>query len=255
MPARTIVVAVCATIAATALAGCRGSEDASAPLVVPAMATSTKPQPFAELTARELLDDAVTDMREAGAMTWDESTPDGDYTVTSSTSGTCTIAGEVDGSESFRIVRTAGGASTYLNGNEDYWYDNSDDDGGTAAEKFAGKWVTVPPRLSVGLDHFCKLDRVLDHMTSGLGRGTLRRDVAITLDGGVRAIPVIHTVSGRMNSVYVSTGSTPYVVKTEIGEQAVVYSDFGKQPHVTVPPHPLTVRPGDLGDGGGTFQV
>lgn len=267
MPARSrILVAVCAATAATAaLTGCggHGSDDSSAPLLAPAATTAAKTQPFADLTASALLDKAVKDMRGSGAMALDISSG-GSFDGTSlqatvTTSGRCTLTADVDG-ESVEVIGS-GGTGGYLKGDSGFWIDVSDDDasGDAAAAKFAGKWVKLTQQefTGLGMDHVCDLDEFLDDMTSEIGDGTLRKSAEIPLDDGQQVIPLVHTVSGRMTTIFVSTGSSPHVVKSETAAGAVtLFTDYGKQPHLSAPPHPLTIAPADLGsDLGGNFHV
>lgn len=268
MPAISrIAAAVCAATAATAaLTGCNGdgSQDTSAPLVAPAATTSAKAVPFGDLTAAQLLDGAVKDMRAAGAMTAEMTGRDDigspvhvKAAVTSS--GDCALAADFN-AETLQFIGT-GGAGGYLKGDEGFWSDIGDENGDAAA-RFAGKWTRLTQQevTGIGLDHLCGLGEMLDDMTSATDEGTLRRSAPITLDGGTQVIPLVHSVSGRMTTIFVSTGATPYVVRSETGEegdQVGLYSDFGKRPHISVPPHALTVRPGDLDPdaGNGGFHV
>lgn len=255
--------AMCAAAAAGALlTGCLGDEDdagGALPIAVPAASTTAaaqKAQPFADLTARQLLDKAVADMRASGAFTMDMATSgyDGDHLkVAATASGACALSEDVD-SERMQLIVTEDGQA-YIKGDDQFWYDSSDD-GDATADRLAGKWarLTQEEYTGIGMDQLCSVDDFLDVMTSETGEGTLRKSAQITL-GGRQVVPLVHTVSGRMTTLFVSTGSTPYVVKSESSLDAVgLYTDFGKPPHVTAPPTSLTVDPADLaaltGDGG-----
>lgn len=262
-----ILVAICAATAATAaLTGCNGDDsgDSSAPLLAPAATTSAKAEPFSELTARELLDKAETDMRTSGAMTADvagrEQGSPMHIKAAVTTAGRCAVAGDFDG-ETMQLIGT-GGTGAYLKGDADFWRDIAGEDGDAAAARLAGKWARLTQQdfTGSGLDSLCVLDEVLDGLVSDDDKGTLMKDEPTTLDGKP-VIPLVHTMSDHTTTIYVSTGSTPYVIKSEATDgdstQVGLYTDFGKPPHITVPPRSLTVDPGDLGsdgDGGG-FHV
>ncbi|WP_333770764.1 hypothetical protein [Streptomyces sp. IBSBF 2435] len=269
MPASSrILVAICAAAAAAAaLSACGGDDrgDSSAPLLAPAATTSSKAEPYADLSARELLDRAETGMRDSGAMTVDLTGTDEGAAMhvkaALTTEGRCAVAASVDG-DTFQIIGT--GAGAYVKGDAGFWRDNASDgaDGDTAADRLAGKWARLSEQefTDSGLDYFCVLDELLDDMTSDDDKGTLTKNLPTTLDGKP-VIPLVHTTSDGTTTIYVSTGDTPYVVKSEStgGDSPDVglYSDFGKPPHIAAPPPSLTVDPGDLGgdqDGGG-FRV
>ncbi|NJP42422.1 hypothetical protein [Actinacidiphila epipremni] len=258
--------AMCAAAAAGALlTGCLGDEDdagGALPIAVPAASTTAaahKAQPFADLTARQLLDKAVANMRASGAFTMDLTTfgYDGDHLkAAATTSGTCALSAQFDGENMQLTVADDGRA--YLKGDDRFWYDSADD-GDAAADRLAGKWARLTPQeyAAVGFDQLCHVDDFLDEMTSEITEGTLRKSAQITLDGR-QVVPLVHTASGYMSTLFVSTGGTPYVVKSESGPDGTgetgLYSDFGKPPHVTAPPTSLTVDPAELAtltdDGG-----
>jgi len=264
MPAITrSLAAMCAAAAAGALlTGCLGDEDdagGALPVAVPAASTASaahKAQPFADLTARELLDESVANMRASGAFTMDMTVSGydgGRLKVAATTSGTCALSGDYD-FEHLQLIATGDGRA-YLKGDDQFWYDSADD-GDAAADRLAGKWARLTPQeyTGIGMDQMCSVDDFLDVVTSGMGEGTLRKSAQITLDGR-QVVPLVHTVSGRMTTLFVSTGGTPYVVKSETGLDTVgLYTDFGKPPHVTAPPTSLTVDPAELAaltdDGG-----
>lgn len=276
MPAITrSLAALCASAAAsTALTGCLGDGTdggAAVPLAAPAASTSAAatggPQPYADLTARQLLDKAVADMRAAGALTvdmsgeYDDSLMHAKAAVT--TSGTCAASVDADG-ETLQLIVTGHG-TPYVKGDDSFWYDNAGDsgDGGDATvDRLAGKWarMTRAELAELGLDRLCELDKFLDDSMADIGRGTLRKEAQVTL-GGRQVVPLVHTVAGQRSTIYVSTGATPYVVKSVESEdgssETDLYTGFGAAPHVSAPPTTLTVQPRDLGGGpdGGTFHV
>jgi hypothetical protein len=245
-----------------ALTACTSHQNSSAPLVVPAATTSAKALPPAEPTARELLDKAVQDMRASGAVTA-EITGRYEFSpmrikATAGTSGRCAITADLNNGDSLRAVAT-GGPGAYLRGNEAFWSDIADTSAAHVTE-LAGSWGRLTPAefTDTGLEHFCVLDEMLGDLTAEEGNGTLRKGAPISLDGGQRVIPLIRTVGGHMTSVFVSTGSTPYVVRSEVGEEGYglvsVFTGFGRQPHVSTPPHPRPLLAGDLGGDDG-FHV
>lgn len=251
--------AVCAAAAAgAALTGCQGDDDeGSAPIVVPAATTSAKTEPFADLTASELLDKAEQNMRDAGAMTYELSmTEDGSslrVKGAATTEGSCVAAMDMDGGTAQFIV--PGGDDMYMKGDHDFWEQNAD---AATARAFSGKWLKIPEsQLDEGqLSGMCDLDSIMDGIAEGDSADgtTVTRGAPTTLDGK-QVIPLTQTdADGGVATIDVSTGPTPYVVKVvERGGDdpgSATFTDFGKHPKITVPPRSQTVDPKDFGPGG-----
>lgn len=262
------MVAVCAATAAiAAISGCNtdDSADSSAPLVVPAATTAAQAEAFPGMTASEVLDEAKTAMRVAGAMTVDatgvDDGTDMHVKVAVTTVSRCAVAAEF-GDESMQMVRP-GGTGAYVKGNTEFWQDFAGDAGDAAADRLTGKWARLTSReyTGKGLDSFCSLDEVLDSLLpDGDAADLMAKRDRTTLDGR----PVVPlTLSDRQGSmtVYVSTGVHPYVVKAETRDgssrSSAVFTDVGLPPKVSAPPSSATVDAGDLGsdDGSGGFHV
>lgn len=261
MPARrTMIAAACAVAAAgSALTGCDdGKDKGSAPLVVPVVTTSAKAEPFADLTASQLLKKAEKDMRDAGAMTYDVTGTDSGSTMrlkaAITTKGACAAAMEMDDTQ-FQLI-VPGGPDTYLKGDKAFWRQNADAD---AARLFAGKWVKIPESeygSDSDLTSMCDLDSLMDSLAEGDGAAgtTLTRGAPVT-QGGKQVIPLTQSDGDGVVKIFVSTGATPYVVRsedrTDDPPDVATFYDFGKQPDVAVPPRAQTVDPKDLGPSGG----
>lgn len=252
--------AVCAAAAAgAALTGCEGDDDrGSGPIVVPAATTSAKAEPFADMTASELLDKAEQDMRDSGAMTYEISmTEDGSslrVKGAATTEGACVAAMDMDGGRAQIIV--PGGEDMYLKGDHDFWEQNA---GPATARVFAGQWLKIPQSQfqDDDLSGMCDLDAIMDSVAEGDGADgtTVTKGAPTTLDGK-QVIPLTQTdEDGGVAVIDVSTGATPYVVKVveQAGDEPgfATFTDFGKHPRITVPPHARTVDPDDFGPGGG----
>lgn len=261
MPAgRKLTAAVCAAAAAgAALTGCQGDDDkGSGPIVVPAATTAAKAEPFADMTASELLHKAEQDMRDAGALTYEIAGSDHGAlmhlkaAVTSK--GACVAAFDLDGAKGQLIVPD--GSVLYLKGDRDFWKQNGQ---GGLAPRFSDKWVRIP---ASAFDHgelsgMCDLDVLMDSLTDGDADDgtTVTRDPATTWDGK-QVIPVRQTDADSYTvTLDISTGATPYVVRSvdrsEDAPGSITFGDFGKEPRITVPPHAQTVDPEDFGHKGG----
>lgn len=264
MPAgRTLVVAVCAVAAAGAtLTGCNDDDDGSAPIevtVAPVSAkttTSAKAEPYADLTATQLLKRAEQDMRHAGALTYDLAGRDHGTPMhmkaSISSKGTCVAAMDLNGGKAQVIV--PGSDVVYIKGDHDFWEQNAD---GTVAGLLSGKWVKVPSsQFDEGqLGGMCDLNGFMDSMTeSDDDEGmSFTRGEPTTLDGK-QVIPITQTdEDGAVVIIDISTGAVPYVVRSvdhSADEPGVAtFSDFGKLPKITVPPRSETVDPKDFGPG------
>jgi hypothetical protein len=266
MPARsTILVAISATAAIAALSGCGGDkgDSSSAPLLAPAATTSAKAEPYSDMTAKELLDRAETDMRDSGAMTVDmNGMQDGSpmqVKAAMNTGGSCAVAMRMDGDD-VQLV-SPGGSHVYMKAPAAFWKDNAGPNGGKASDVLGGKWVKLTRQMLEGssFSDLCTLDGMMDTLTSDDGDGTLAKGEPTTLNGKP-VVTLIETYPDETDTLYISTGDTPYVVKLETTEgdspSTGTFTDFGRMPHVSVPPRSQTVDLAGLGlDTGGGFTV
>lgn len=266
------MVAVCAATAATAaLTGCNSDDSggSSAPLVVPAATTSAasadtaKDAPFSSMTAEGIVSLAEADMRAAGAMTVTlnavESGETQQLKAALTASGKCAATMRINGMN-IQLVKT-GTAHVYLKGDAVFWRTAGGAKGGKLATAVGDRWVKLDKkaRESGGLTEFCSFDGLLTGMLSDDDEedsdSTVVKGAPTTLDGK-QVLPLIEKLPDETDTMYVSTGETPYIVKIEGkgGDSPgyATFSDFGKTPHISAPPASETVDMSDLGiDPGG----
>ncbi|MFI0900128.1 hypothetical protein [Streptomyces sp. NPDC020983] len=265
MPAtRTFIAALCAVAAGgAALTGCGGDDkgDDAAPLMKPVVTTSAKAaEPFADLTADEVLDRAEQGMRDSGAMTYELSGTDDDGTKmhvkgTLTTTDKCALAVDM-GQGKAQLIFT-GGAYTYMKGDRTFWTTNADAD---AAVVIGDKWVKIPSSEfdSDDQDNFktmCDLNGMMDTLSEDDGsESTLDKGQSATVDGQ-QVFQLIETEGEDKTTISVTTGDKPVIVRAQGTDQGqpmlMVFSDFGKQPNVSAPPPSLTIDPSKVGGPGG----
>ncbi|NUP35682.1 MAG: hypothetical protein HOY76_01335 [Streptomyces sp.] len=265
MPAITrMLAATCAAAAAgAALTGCTGDDsgDESAPLLAPVVTTSAAAEPFSDLSGAQLMKRAEQDMRDSGAMTIEsKGTEDGAPLHTKEAitdSGKCVAAADSDGM-SFQIIGVSA-TEAYLKADKEFWIENG---GAGAAGRLAGKWVKLPAAeiSDSGMQDMCDLDSAMDEASADDDESTFTKQAPVELDGK-QVVPIVEDSSDGTTTIYVSTGDTPYIVKSVIADgdspEVDVFSDFGKPPHIVAPPRALTIDPGDLGGnpGGGGLHI
>lgn len=260
MSARSrIVVAVCAVTAATAaLTGCQADDsgESSAPLVVPAatMSADTTADPFPSMTAGGLLNLAESDMRGSGAMTVSlnglEEGMKLQVKSAISTSGKCAAAARVN---DVTIQLITVDSRTYLKADADFWRATGGSKGDKVATAAAGRWVKLTEEVldRGNLRDFCSFDDLMDGLlVGGDDENGLVKGEPTTLDGKL-VVPLTVKLSAETDTIYVSTGKTPYVVKVESsdGDTPAVgtFGHFGEMPKVSAPPASQTVDFDSLG--------
>jgi hypothetical protein len=268
MPARSrIVVAVCAATAATAaLTGCNSSGDSSAPLVVPAATTAADPavsaapgkdDPFASMTADGIVSLAEANMRAAGAMTVSvNAVEDGkvmQIKASLTAAGKCAAAMRADAMK-MQIIKTDA-THAYIKGNADFWRTAGGAKGDKVAATIGDRWVKLNKKAleSGSLSEFCSFDGLMMDMLSDDGDDSdaeVVKGAPTTLDGQ-QVIPLIEKLPDETDTLYVTTGKTPYVVKLEGkgGDSPgyATFGDFGKKPHISAPPASQTLDMAELG--------
>lgn len=259
------MVALCAATAATAaLAGCDSTGDSSAPLVVPAATTSADPaasaapgedDPFSSMTADGLMSLARANMRASGAMTVTLNSTEEGRTVqikaALSAAGKCAAAIRIGGQD-MQVVVT-GPTHVYMKADPGFWRSAGGSQGGRLAAAVGDHWVKLTDKV---LEHgnireFCSFDSFLETVLSDEDSGSeVVKGAPTTLDGR-QVIPLVEELTDETDTMYVSTGKTPYIVKIE-GEGgdspgSGSFSDFGKPPHISAPPASQTLDMADLG--------
>lgn len=259
--------AVCAATAATAaITGCTidDNEGASAPLVVPAatteaLATSAaagKDDPFSSMTAEGVLSLAEADMRASGALTVSVNAQEEGATLqlkaALTAAGKCAATLRTDGMNMQLI--TTDSSHAYLKGDAGYWRTVGGAKGAKVAAAVGDRWVKLGKKVLErgSLDSFCSFDGLMESMLSDADDSDtpVVKGTPTTLDGR-QVLPLIEKLEDETDTMYVSTGKTPYVVKLEgtggDSPGAATFSDFGKTPHITAPPADRTVDMDDLG--------
>ncbi|UWE12360.1 hypothetical protein [Actinacidiphila bryophytorum] len=261
------VAAVCAATAATAaLTGCNSTDDSSAPLVVPAATTSAasaasaapgKDDPFSSMTADGIVSLAEANMRHAGSMTVSVNAVEEGKVLQIKASltdtGKCAAALRT-GTASMQLIKTDD-THAYLKGNAAYWRIAGGAKGDKVAATIGDRWVKLNKKVldSPSLGEFCSFDGL---MTDMLSDGEDDSDAEVvkgtptTLDGQ-EVLPLVEKLDDETDTLYVTTGRTPYVVKLEgLGGDSpgyATFTDFGKKPHITAPPASQTLNMADLG--------
>lgn len=261
------MVALCAATAATAaLTGCNtdDNEGASAPLAVPAATTeasatsaaSGKDDPFSSMTADGVLSLAEADMRAAGALTVSVNALEEGETMqlkaALTAAGKCAATLRSDGMTMQLITTDA--AHAYLKGDAGYWRTVGGAKGAELAAAVGDRWVKLSKKVLErgSLDEFCSFDGLILSMLSDDADSdtVVVKGTPTTLDGR-QVLPLIEELDDETDTMYVSTGKTPYIVKLEgkggDSPGSATFSDFGKAPHITAPPASQTVDMNDLG--------
>ncbi|MFG1809367.1 hypothetical protein [Streptomyces sp. NPDC049040] len=279
MSASRIMVGACAAIAATAaLTGCVGADgegDSSAPLLAPAVvnsaavktpAASGKDVPYSYMTAEGLLATAQANMRDSGAMTISMNAVEEGQKLqvkaALTAKGTCAAALRIGG-RNIQII-TTDARHAYMKADDAFWRQTGGSRGDKVVDAIDGRWVKLTQEMASngGVREFCSLTEMLDGLllTDDDSDTEVVKGEPTTLDGK-QVIPLIEKLPDETDTMYVSTGSTPYIVKIE-GEGgdspgSGTFGDFGKDPHVVAPPPSQTVDMADLGiePGDGDFAV
>ena len=241
--------AAAVAIAALVLSGCGGDkkDGAAAPLVRPVATDSVAAGAFKDLTADQVLERAETSMKAARSMSVDMSfVSDGkpmQIKEALTRSGACAAAMRIEG-QALQLI--AIGDTGYLKADAHYWETKGGSKGRAVAPVLAGKWVKLPPKLYAksGFDMLCTIKGLVGSMSSDDGEGTLVKGHPTTLDGRP-VLPLIHTKSGEVTTVYVTTTGNPYVVKvvTPSGPDhgSGTFGGFDKPAHITAPPRSQTL--------------
>lgn len=264
MPAtRTFIAALCAVAAGgAALTGCGGDkDDDAAPLLKPAVTTSAKAaQPFADLTADQVMKNAEQNMRDSGAMTYELSGNDDDGTKmhvkgTLTTTDKCALAVDM-GQGAVQLIFT-GGDYTYMKGDKTFWTANA---GAGAAAVIGDKWVKIPSAEfdSDDEDNFktmCDLNGMMDTLSEDDGKpSTTVKGETATVEGQP-VLQLLETEDQDKTTISVTTNDKPVIVRAEGTNEGqpmlMVFSDFGKQPNVSAPPPSMTIDPSKVGGPGG----
>jgi hypothetical protein len=253
---RTFGAAVCAAgTAAALLTGCGGGSGGSggaAPAVrqvtattatTPATATPADTVPYANLTGRQLMEQALKTMKTVPSVTVDlhlVDDKDGPLHITAVVTAThrCAAAFRVKGHNA-RIIRT--GPAFYLKGDAGFWkIEGAGKDPATLA-RIASKWLKVPAtgKILRDFNEFCDVGTLLDSITAaGAPGNTYAKGGPVTYQGhGV--VPVNETNPGGRTDVYVATGRTPYVVRAwdpDDSATSATFTGFGEQPRISAPP-------------------
>ncbi|WUH91125.1 hypothetical protein OG900_14105 [Streptomyces sp. NBC_00433] len=278
MSARSrIVVALCAATAATAaLTGCNSdADDSSAPLVVPAATTSAAPttpaaagkdDPFSSMTAEGIVALAEADMRASKAMTVSVNLVQAGKTlqlkVALTAGGKCAAAMRVNGMSMQLITTDAGHA--YIRGDAAYWRIAGGSKGVKVAAAVGDRWVKLSKKVldRGSIRGFCSFNGLMESMLSddddSDSDAVVRKGTPTTLDGR-QVLPLTERLADETDTMYVSTGKTPYVVKIE-GKGgktpgSATFGDFGKNPHITAPPASQIVDIAALGIDPGSISV
>lgn len=259
------MVAVCAaTAASAAITGCNTGDDegASAPLVVPAATTqgtaagTGKDDPFPSMTAEGVLALAQADVRASGALTVSvNALEQGErlqIKAALTSAGKCAAALRTTGMTMQLITTDPDHA--YLKGDAGYWRTVGGAQGGKLAAAAGDRWVKLSRKVMQrgSLDEFCSFQGLMDSMMSDdADSDTVLVKGTPTILDGRQVLPLVETSDDETDTMYVSTGKTPYIVKLE-GEGgdspgSATFGDFGRAPHITAPPAARTVDMDSLG--------
>ncbi|MFD3535575.1 hypothetical protein [Streptomyces sp. NPDC058664] len=263
------VVAVVAVVAGPAPVAAWAAPDlpAAAPSLsgpslsaVSALSVAPSPDPFADLTAEEIADRAVTatrsatSLRMAGRIVTDGQPLDIDLALD-------------DREECTGVMKIKGGTAelrkadriTYLKGDETFWRVSMASQGMAEAQIAAtielvkGRWLKIAPGQpgSGDLGNVCDLKGLLSDLDKNKNDkeedkgGALTRGPDAEVDGTPVATLVKKKAGGETSTVSVSREGKPYILKTvktggaEPG--SITLSDYDKPVDVVVPPADETV--------------
>ncbi|MEU7295121.1 hypothetical protein AB0A76_18170 [Streptomyces exfoliatus] len=250
----TAVVCTAAVVAGPATTAAAWAAGAGPPAAAVTMAPS--PDPFADLTADEIADRAVTatqsatSLRMAGRIVTDGQPLDIDFAVD-------------DRDQCTGVMKIKGGTAelrkadriTYMKGDEAFWRTSMTSQGmseaqiDTTIELVKGRWLKIAPGQpgSSDLGSVCDLDELLSDLgkdkdkaeRSGLTRGP---DAEVD---GTSVATLVKKDGGETATVSVAQEGKPYIlkmVKTGGDEPgSITLSDYDKPVKVVVPPADETV--------------
>lgn len=238
--------ALTAAAALLALTGCNDDgSDASAPIVRPAATHSATPDAFPGMTARQILDRAISATQSASAVTINLRTKDDDdstvhFTGALTKSGKCAAAMVLD-SYHLQVIRT--GATTYLKADAAFWKAKGGTHGSEMATVLAGKWLVMPKTKAGSAGRLCDLHGIMGMLSDNIGDSTLKKRGTVTV-AGQQAVTLEMTDSDGVTDILVAAHGTPNLLRAFTPDDSsndMTFTGYGETPHISPPPASQTL--------------